>query len=131
MIRFSVAALALGLALAPAEEKGGGSTCSAKYAGCEKYKDATAADATRQIKFECCDYVPQCLQIKVGQSVTWVGDFEEHPFVPECGPEKVGLEVKDGKATFTFAKPGVYGYFCETHGEKGGKGMAGAIQVVP
>lgn len=37
----------------------------------------------------------------------------------ECEPEKVSPTVKDGKASVTFAKPGVYGFFCEVHGDKG------------
>lgn len=131
MIRASLVALVLSLAFPISPDEPGSATCPAKYATCDKYEDATAAGAGRQIQFECCDYKPQCLRVKAGQSVTWSGDFEEHPFVHECGPEKVSLQAKGGKASFTFTKPGVYGFFCETHGDKGGKGMAGAVEVVP
>jgi plastocyanin len=73
-------------------------------------------------------YAPRCLQLQAGQRVTFSGDFSLHPLRQACGPAAV---IDDFGGPFTFAAAGTYGYYCSTHGNSDGTGMAGAILVVP
>ena len=94
------------------------------YAGCTTFTDGTT------VTFPNLNdtYSPKCLRVRVGQQVTFAGDFGDHPLEQSCGP---AANVINGTATATFTVPGVYGYWCTDHGSSGGSGMAGAIEVVP
>jgi plastocyanin len=106
--------------------------CAASYAGCSQSafdaSDFTAPGADRTVSFTCCEYTPNCLKIKVGQSVTFSGAFSSHPLAQGCGPAAL---ITNGAGPFTFNTPGDYGFYCTAHGTRSGGGMAGAIQVVP
>ena len=41
------------------------------------------------------------------------------------------LDAGSDEHLFTFMNPGRYGYFCSQHGDDGGQGMAGLIEVIP
>ena len=100
------------------------------FAGCSTFTDASATSANRTISFACCSYTPSCLQIAVGQSVTFSGSFSFHPLDQACGPAPVIATTASGaSASFTFTDPGVYGFNCQVHGSAAGTGMAGAILV--
>jgi plastocyanin len=110
----------------------GAPACSANFSGCTQASfdnnDRTAAGASRMVSFTCCSYSPDCMKIKVNQSVTFSGSFFEHPLAHACGPAQV---IANNAGPFTFTTPGIYGYYCTAHGGINGSGMAGAIQVVP
>jgi plastocyanin len=38
---------------------------------------------------------------------------------------------KGDEFSFTFTQAGVFAYFCELHGNRGGIGMAGSVTVEP
>ena len=96
--------------------------------GCQpdQYLDRTAAGADRQITwdFSIVTDPERCLQVKVGQTVVWTGDFDTHPLAGQGGdnPNPIGLHV-NGAVTFTNA--GTFGFHCLNHSV-----MVGAIKVV-
>jgi plastocyanin len=113
---------------APAEAAAGG--CSAGFASCTSFSDGTAGTPT--ISFPGLAYDPKCLRLKVGQAVSFSGSFSAHPLEQACGPAPVIASTSSGtSASFSFSKPGLYGYYCTLHGTSTGSGMAGAIEVVP
>ncbi len=109
-----------------------GLACQAAFAGCASFVDATAAAADRTVHFQDYSYDPKCLMVRVGQIVTFSGDFIRHPLTPSCGPELL-LEYRDTAtaASFEMDAVGIYGYHCLDHGDPQGDAMSGAIQVVP
>jgi plastocyanin len=113
-----------------------GPTSSVNGCTASKYVDATAAGASRAVAFTFFKYSPACLTIATGQSVTFSGDFYSHPLragvAPSAGggagPSQNPISSVNGgtTASFTFAQPGIYPYFCAAHESIG---MYGAIQV--
>jgi plastocyanin len=79
-------------------------------------------------------FEPSVITINTGQTVTWTWPEGalDHNVVPddEVTPAESG-PVTDGPETyaFTFTKPGVYGFFCLSHGGPGGEGMSGRVLV--
>lgn len=112
----------------PLEAAAGG--CSAGFAGCTSFSDGTTGTPT--VSFPGLAYDPKCLRVKVGQTVSFSGSFSAHPLEQACGPATVIASTSTGSsASFSFSKPGLYGYYCTLHGTSAGSGMAGAIEVVP
>ena len=74
-------------------------------------------------------FSPQCMTIRAGQSVTWTGAFESHPFAAFGGATASPIPSTSTGTTLTVAFPnaGEYGFHCEFHPEA----MAGAILVLP
>ena len=105
--------------------------CKPAFADCASYDDYTAPTADRTITFPFLSYAPKCMKISAGQSVTFSGNFGVHPLAQACGTPGAITNGTSGSATFTFATPDVYGYYCENHGSADGSGMAGSILVVP
>lgn len=111
---------------------GGGGMCAAAFAGCATYDDHTPAADARAIAFTFSMYTPKCMKIKVGQSVTFSGDFTAHPLAQSCGPAADVITNGTGSSkTVTFSTAGDYGYYCQIHGAANGSGMAGSITVIP
>jgi plastocyanin len=77
-------------------------------------------------------YSPKCIRLRLGQSVTFSGEFVTHPLDQACGlPSGLLRQSTGASARFTLdSEPGVIGFFCTTHGSAAGSGMAGAIEVV-
>merc|ERR1719171_3034396 len=83
-------------------------------------------------------FVPDEVTIKVGDSVTWLGNkgmphnvvFDEENVPDGTDLDKINHEemVNDEgqKVTSKFDKPGTYAYYCEPHR---GAGMAGSVIV--
>ncbi len=118
-----------------------GATCTAAladcsgYSGCTTFVDATDAAASRVVSFPAGGerYSPQCLKVRFGQSVTFQGNFSNHPLAAACAPtvNPVARTTNGSSASFTFDRGlGVYGYYCSQHGSTNGNGMAGAVMVV-
>jgi plastocyanin len=80
---------------------------------------------------ERAPYQPNCMVIRVGQTVTWVGKMTDHPLEPRAGgsPENPIPEItRDIRSVpVTFRCPGDYNFGCGKHGGA----MAGTIRVVP
>jgi plastocyanin len=100
--------------------------------------DYTAADASRVIEFPFDAsappaYVPPCMHIKAGESVTWHGDFAMHPLIRQNGDPGnpipsggIGDGGSEASYTASFPEAGVFGYACAVHAH-----MMGAIDVTP
>jgi len=120
---------------------GGAGGGGAMLNGCDS---ATAVDktasATTAVAFgNSLVYDPPCLRIKAGSSVTWSGDFVQHPLVggtisgttktPDpASPIKLTMGADAGSVTFSFPNAGDFPYYCTIHGTFG---MKGAVFVVP
>jgi plastocyanin len=113
--------------------------CAPAFAGCgtgaNPWIDATQ-DANPVVTFPTGDpfaYSPRCMRVRLGQTVTFQGDFFSHPLNSACGPVASGLPgtSSGGVLPVTLDRAlGTYGYYCGLHGRASGSGMAGAIDVV-
>lgn len=108
--------------------------CNGSFAGCSASNvvDLTTSPApTIHFPNGNQTYSPRCLRIKLGQSVTFSGNFSGHPLAQACGPTRVVSATSGNSATFGFTEGlGSYGFYCEMHGSSTGAGMTGAIEVV-
>jgi plastocyanin len=98
------------------------------------------ASATTSVAFgNSLMYDPACIRIKVGSSVSWSGNFVEHPLVggtinvttmtpDSTSPIKLTMGMDAGSVTFAFPNAGNFPYYCTIHGTVG---MKGAVFVVP
>lgn len=98
---------------------------------CNDFQDG-ALDATkREIDWTLTvsSSPKRCTEIKVGQSITWKGDFSAHPLAASGGdtPSPI-VNGASGAAdvTVTFTTPGTFGFKCTIHSS-----MLGAIKVIP
>lgn len=99
--------------------------------GCVDFVDATSVGAMRIIAW---DYgvgfkAERCLQIAVGQSVTWTGPLAAHPLQQAGGsmPSPIASDYgpEATSHSITFPASGLFGYVCGQHSN-----MQGAIRVV-
>jgi plastocyanin len=93
------------------------------------------AGPTAQVPTRGSSYVPRCLRVKRGTSVT-IGASSHHPLQ--------GIVMADGSInpifdefggavspkTVTFNETGIFGFYCIAHSDDLGSGMGGAIWVV-
>jgi hypothetical protein len=94
--------------------------------GCFAYEDRTDPTALRTLSWDdgISERPERCLAIARGQSVTWVGNLEDHPF--DISPFVSGVSSPAGDAfTATFTSEGAFSFVCLPHSE-----MNGAIWVV-
>jgi plastocyanin len=80
-------------------------------------------------------YMPKCLEVSPGTSVTFSGDFSMHPLMPsalrgaQSGNPITATSTGTSKS-FTFSTAGYYAYYCTVHGASdGAAGMVGVIWV--
>ena len=109
----------------------GGSAAPLLINGCTSFVDRTAPDASRRLAWDdgIAHDPARCMHVRIGQTVTWAGDFNEHPLGPYRGAEPSPIVAKaDSSASHnvTFTTPGTFGYLCGDHPE-----MIGAIFVAP
>lgn len=81
-------------------------------------------------------FEPAELAIVAGDSVNWYwpAGSAGHNVVPDDGDRPAYSGAPDAyprSHTYRFTRPGVYRYYCRTHGAPGGVGMAGTISVQP
>ncbi len=93
--------------------------------GCSSFIVATGPQDDRDIPwdFPIATDPRRCLQVKVGQTVTWTGNFTIHPLAPLGGDAPNPISAT---GTTTFPGAGTFGYTCTSHSS-----MRGAIRVVP
>ena len=112
---------------------------TATYNNCTNFKDRSAAGADRTVIFGGdigLSFSPRCMDIAVGQSVDFQGDFSVHPIAAGTGPTSTADGSPNNPITtpapgatdmsFTFSTAGQYPFFCQQHV---GGGMAGVIRV--
>lgn len=80
------------------------------------------AQAPAVVKIDNFVFGPQALTVTVGATVTWVNqDDIPHSVVADDKSFKSKVLDTDEKFSFTFTKPGEYGYFCGLHPHMTGK----------
>ncbi|GMV17528.1 MAG: hypothetical protein IPM35_01615 [Myxococcales bacterium] len=85
-------------------------------------------------------YLPRCLAVKAGTSVTWTGNFAAHPLSPSACAGDVERnpihDVSDPLVTslsIAFPEAGLFPYFCPDHASDTPSpgGMCGVVYVLP
>lgn len=91
------------------------------------------------VRFPGPAYSPSCLEITVGDTVRWTGNFEEHPLSPGRAPSRpedpmgspnnpIVYTDSGNLATVVFPSAGDYPYYCTSHDYLG---MFGVVRVSP
>jgi plastocyanin len=79
-------------------------------------RGAIPPPAATAVQIKDFAFAPQVLTVKPGTTVTWV-NADEDPHTVTANDKSfhsAALDTHD-KFTFTFTKPGEYGYFCSLH----------------
>jgi plastocyanin len=75
-----------------------------------------AAPPTAAVRIENFTFKDPSLTVKAGTTVTWTnGDDIPHTVVSKDGLFKSKVLDSGDHFSFTFAKPGQYGYYCSIH----------------
>ena len=83
---------------------------------------AAVAAAGPTVKIDNFVFGPQALTVTVGTTVTWVNEDDiPHTVVADDKTFKSRVLDSDERFSFTFTKPGEYGYFCSLHPHMTGK----------
>jgi plastocyanin len=72
---------------------------------------------------------PPAMTVAPGTEVQWTDEGGRHSVQADDGSFKSEPLTAGGTFKHKFDKPGVYRYFCEFHGSKGGHDMAGVVTV--
>jgi plastocyanin len=110
-----------------------GTDGAAAINGCTTFTDMTADGGviTGPSGALPSQYVPPCVHVKVGQSVTWNVDLANHPLVPTAGvgttPNPITATSTGTTVTFAFPAAGTFAYNCGIHSTT----MLGAVEVTP
>lgn len=83
---------------------------------------APAAAAGPTVKIDNFVFGPEALTVSVGTTVTWINqDDIPHTVVANDKSFKSKVLDSDERFSFTFTRPGEYGYFCSLHPHMTGK----------
>jgi plastocyanin len=88
---------------------------------------AAGSDAKITIKNFAFD--PAEITVSPGTEVEWTDEGGKHTVEADNGSFKSGPLTAGATFKHRFARAGVYRYFCEFHGSKGGHDMAGTVTV--
>jgi plastocyanin/uncharacterized membrane protein YozB (DUF420 family) len=89
--------------------------------------DKSKAPAT--VRITNFQFEPRELTIDAGTTVQWIDQTGRHTVNADDESFKSEVLTAGGIFEHRFEAPGVYPYYCEFHGEKHGKEMAGVITV--
>jgi len=83
---------------------------------------AAAPAAAATVKIGNFNFGPKAIDVPVGATVTWVNE-DDAPHTVTAGDGSFRSRTLDTgeQFSFTFAKPGEYGYFCSIHPMMTGK----------
>jgi len=76
-------------------------------------------------------FQPKELTIPAGTTVVWMTEAGRHTVWEEDGAFQSDTLRAGDQFEHTFEHPGVVHYYCDNHGDKGGKDMAGVVTVTP
>ncbi len=97
--------------------------------GCTAFTDDTTDGGviTGPSDFNPAQYTPNCVHVKVGQSVTWNVDLTDHPLAPAGGdtPNPINPIGTGTSVTYSFPNAGTFGFHCAQHPTL----MFGAVEV--
>jgi plastocyanin len=83
---------------------------------------AAQAEAGPSVKIDNFVFGPEALTVTVGTTVTWINqDDIPHTVVANDKSFKSRVMDTDERFSFTFTKPGEFGYFCSLHPHMVGK----------
>jgi plastocyanin len=83
---------------------------------------SAAAPAGPTVKIDNFVFGPEALTVSVGTTVTWINqDDIPHTVVASDKSFKSKVLDSDERFSFTFTKPGEFGYFCSLHPHMVGK----------
>ena len=78
--------------------------------------EARGATPAASVQIRNFAFVPQVLTVKPGTTVTWTNsDDDPHTVTASDKTFHSAALDTDDKYSFTFTKPGEYGYFCSLH----------------
>ncbi|SRR5258707_15533112 len=78
--------------------------------------------SSAEVKIDNFSFGPAAVTVEVGTTVTWTNrDDIPHTVVSDEKVFKSKVLDTDEKFSFTFTKPGTYGYFCSVHPKMTGK----------
>jgi amicyanin len=81
-----------------------------------------APTSNAEVKIDNFSFGPATLTVAAGATVTWTNrDDIPHTVVSDDKAFKSKVLDTDEKFSFTFTKPGTYGYFCSIHPKMTGK----------
>jgi amicyanin len=81
-----------------------------------------AQASSAEVKIDNFSFGPAALTVAVGTTVTWTNrDDIPHTVVSDDKAFRSKVLDTDEKFSFTFTKPGTYGYFCSIHPKMTGK----------
>ena len=81
-----------------------------------------AQSSSAEVKIDNFSFGPTTLTVAAGTTVTWTNrDDIPHTVVSDDKAFKSKVLDTDEKFSFTFTKPGTYGYFCSIHPKMTGK----------
>jgi plastocyanin len=81
------------------------------------------------IKISNFQFEPAALTVEAGTVVEWVDEKGRHTVSADDDSFKSDVLGAGGRFEHKFDTPGVYRYYCEFHGDKHGKEMAGVVTV--
>ena len=85
---------------------------------------AQAQASAAEVKIDNFSFGPTTITVPAGTTVTWTNrDDIPHTVVSDDKVFKSKVLDTDEKFSYTFAKPGTYGYFCSIHPKMTGKVM--------
>ncbi|HUK91010.1 MAG TPA: DUF420 domain-containing protein [Blastocatellia bacterium] len=90
-----------------------------------------SAPAATTITISNFKFDPAELTVPAGTTVEWVDNGGRHSVVADDGSFKSDTLTAGIRFMHKFDKPGRYQYYCDFHGSKGGKDMAGLVVVTP
>ena len=81
-----------------------------------------AQTSSAEVKIDNFSFGPAAITVAAGTTVTWTNrDDIPHTVVSDDKAFKSKAMDTDEKFSFTFTKPGTYGYFCSIHPKMTGK----------
>lgn len=108
-----------------------GTAAFADVAGC-RAADFVEGGAANEIRIVGKSYSPKCLKIRVGASVT-IDATGRHPLIamPDIGGKQNPFagDTHTSPQQRILQEGGVFGFYCDAHGDREGNDMAGAILV--
>jgi plastocyanin len=102
---------------------------ASSWAGTRSRTATTAVETKATVKIGNFQFTPKVLTIASGTTVEWINEAGRHLVVADDGSFKSDVLKQGDKFEHKFDKAGTVVYYCEFHGDKGGKDMSGKIVV--
>jgi plastocyanin len=96
----------------------------------ELQRAAVSADRVT-IKLADFEFSPKVVTAMAGTIVEWTNKKGRHTVEADDGSFKSPTLNAGGRFEHKFDQPGEFPYHCSFHGDKGGRGMAGVVKVLP